>query len=338
MTFLFWILFICLCFFFFFRDTFLSELAISFLPYFFFFCWTLWICLFLVWIFKKAGKKYFFVIEWILFILFSILCGKELYQFYRWEEFDIQWEIDEETNHQGQEILSWTKIFYANILYTNLDYENIQHTIESENPDIVILVEFSDNHKEHMEQFFKTRYPYMSRNSWSETLAWDIIFSKYPLENIQIWNQTTPRSRTYSLLKMNLPQYSEWILFLVIHTAAPVSPKNFTMRNNQLEKIINDWSEISAIPLEKLIIGDFNLSPRSHYYQTFIDSLNQYWKDLIFNRTRNQKIIYTWSLFWQKIFRSHIDQLFTTRNLPIHDFDIKDFIGSDHRYFTFTIH
>lgn len=56
-------------------------------------------------------------------------------------------------------------------MYTNLDYENIQHTIESENPDIVILVEFSDNHKEHMEHFFKTRYPYMSRNSWSETLA-----------------------------------------------------------------------------------------------------------------------------------------------------------------------
>jgi hypothetical protein len=60
----------------------------------------------------------------------------------------------------------------------------LQQKIEQENPDIVILVEFSDNHENEMKQFFKENYPYMNRNSRSITLAGDVVFSKIPLENI----------------------------------------------------------------------------------------------------------------------------------------------------------
>ena len=53
-----------------------------------------------------------------------------------------------------------------------------------ENPDIVILVEFSDKHEDEMKQFFKDNYPYMNRNSWSTMLAGDVVFSRIPLKNI----------------------------------------------------------------------------------------------------------------------------------------------------------
>jgi hypothetical protein len=40
-----------------------------------------------------------------------------------------------------------------------------------ENPDIVIMVEFSDEHEDEMKEFFKDNYPYMNRNSRSTMLA-----------------------------------------------------------------------------------------------------------------------------------------------------------------------
>ena len=63
------------------------------------------------------------------------------------------------------------KVFYANILYKNTDYESLKQKIIEENPDIVIMVEFSDEHEDEMKSFFKENYPYMNRNSWSDMLA-----------------------------------------------------------------------------------------------------------------------------------------------------------------------
>jgi hypothetical protein len=60
----------------------------------------------------------------------------------------------------------------------------LQQKIEKENPDIVVLVEFSDNHENEMKEFFRENYPYMNRNSRSTMLAGDVVFSKIPLKNI----------------------------------------------------------------------------------------------------------------------------------------------------------
>jgi len=68
-------------------------------------------------------------------------------------------------------------------LFKNTDYKSLQEKIIEENPDIVIMVEFSDDHEDEMKDFFKENYPYMNRNSRSTMLAGDVVFSKLPIEN-----------------------------------------------------------------------------------------------------------------------------------------------------------
>ena len=73
---------------------------------------------------------------------------------------------------------------FSNIYKENFNYDAIKQTISNEDPDVVMFVEFSDEHEDEMKEFFKENYPYMNRNSWSTMLAGDVVFSKIPLENI----------------------------------------------------------------------------------------------------------------------------------------------------------
>ena len=301
------------------RDNFVSELIFSFLPYFFVFACCMVVLGILLLLRKKTQNpilKFILVQEIIVFGILWALTGKEIHAFYgTWEDTGEVW--------------TWVKVFYANILYTNTGFDILEQTITKEQPDVVVLVEFSDLHKENMEDFFRTNYPYMSRNSWSETLAWDIIFSKYPLENIGV--PVTKGTWTYSHLTLS-PLHNEKIDLYVVHTAAPVSLEKFVMRNRQLDKLANDLQqERKNNKSESLMIGDFNLSPWSFYYQQFIEKL---WDDFQ-NQTNKNGIDYTRSFLGQKIMRSHIDQLFTTKGIKIHQFYIEDLLWSDHRYFSF---
>lgn len=77
-------------------------------------------------------------------------------------------------------------MYYANILYTNDHYDALKEAVEDANPDIVMLVEFSDEHAEALKEYFKRSFPYVSRNSWSTKLAGDIVFSKYPILDFMV--------------------------------------------------------------------------------------------------------------------------------------------------------
>lgn len=222
----------------------------------------------------------------------------------------------------------WVKIFYANILYTNFDFKSLQQRIETENPDIVILVEFSDAHEEEMKDFFYENYPYMNRNSRSITLAGDVVFSKFPLKNVENTSLSDEWAWNYSYMTFQGGDTVGDVDLYVIHTAAPVSIENFEMRNHQLRLLKSDFQKRhSANPV--MMIGDFNLSPWSYYYSEFTNSRN------LKNALGFQNPNYTWSLFWKKIFCSHIDQLFISDWISVSNINISDLSWSDHRAFLF---
>ncbi|MBQ7073516.1 endonuclease/exonuclease/phosphatase family protein [bacterium] len=226
------------------------------------------------------------------------------------------------------------KVFYANILYTNTNYEGLKNTIKEENPDLVVLVEFSNEHEIAMKDFFKEDYPYVNRNSRSEKLAGDVIFSKYPLIESKREKEREKGTWDYSTVKVKIPEKRDLLNLYVVHTAAPVSPSTYEMRNLQLEKLATEFAEKKHEEQEKnMIIGDFNLSPRSAQYQTLMNTF----EDLVENAFKGGDITYTWSWNGSKLFMTHIDHLFTSSNILIHDLQVKDLIGSDHRYFSFGV-
>ena len=325
MLLLLWISILLIRLLFFYRENFIAELAISFLPYIIWFCLLLLIIeIYLIIREAKRKKKYKTskILITILYIILTVwiwaLYWSEYFWFYNHTDDSIRLMND-----------TWIKVFYSNIYYKNTDYKSLQEKIEQENPDIVILVEFSDEHEDAMKEFFKENYPYMNRNSRSTTLAWDVVFSRIPLKNITETHLVDAWSRNYSYMKLQTDEYEDSVDLYVIHTSAPVSEKNFEMRNAQIWKLLSDYLEHHEEWTPTLIIWDFNITPRSYFYKQFTKHLN------LQNALSYQSPNYTRSLHEQWIFLSHIDQLFISPEIKISEINIEDLTWSDHRSFTF---
>ncbi len=326
MLFLLRILILAISILYFFRESFIAELAISFVPYIAWFCiLALIVEIYLIIHESKRRRKnksfriFLTILVTILTIWIWTLYSSEFFWFYNQNGESIRLKNSED----------WIKVFYANILYKNTDYQSLKEKIIEENPDIVIMVEFSDDHEDEMKEFFKENYPYMNRNSRSEVLAWDVVFSKIPLENITKTHEVELWSWNYSYMKILCDECGDWVDLYVIHTAAPVSLKNFEMRNNQIGKLLSDFLKYHEDWTPTMIIWDFNLSPWSHYYTQLTKHRN------MLNALSFQSPSYTRSLFQQWIFRSHIDQLFISSEVKISEIRIEDLEWSDHRSFTF---
>lgn len=326
MTILLWITICCIIRLYFFRESFISELAISFLPYIIWFCILATIIeIYLIIHESKRRRKH----KWIKIFLTTLvtiltiwiwtLYSSEFFWFYNQNDESIRLKENKK----------WIKVFYANIYYKNVDYKSLQEKIIEENPDIVVLVEFSDEHEDEMKDFFKENYPYINRNSRSTMLAWDAVFSKIPLEIITETHKVEPWARNYSYMKILNDENEDWIDLYVIHTSAPVSQKNFEMRNEQIGKLLSDFLKYHKSWTPTMIIWDFNLSPWSYYYKQFTKHIN------MLNALSFQSPNYTRSLYQQWVFRSHIDQLFISPEIKISPITIENLSWSDHRSFTF---
>lgn len=326
MTFTLWIVICSIIWLYFFRESFISELAISFVPYIIWFCILATIIeIYLIIHESKRRRKH----KWIKIFLTTLvtiltiwiwtLYSSEFFWFYNQNDESIRLKENEK----------WIKVFYANIYYKNVDYKSLQEKIIKENPDIVVLVEFSDDHEDEMKDFFKKNYPYVNRNSRSTMLAWDAVFSKIPLEIITETHKVEAWTRNYSYMKILRDRNKDWVDLYVIHTSAPVSNKNFEMRNEQIGKLLSDFLKHHKNWTPTMIIWDFNLSPWSYYYKQFTKHIK------MLNALSYQSPNYTRSLFQQWIFRSHIDQLFISPEIKISTVKIENLSWSDHRSFTF---
>jgi endonuclease/exonuclease/phosphatase (EEP) superfamily protein YafD len=130
-------------------------------------------------------------------------------------------------------------------------------------------------------------------------------------------------------MKILCDECEDWVDLYVIHTSAPVSYKNFEMRNIQIGKLLSDFLKQYINWTPTMIIWDFNLSPWSHYYKQFTKHIN------MLNALSFQSPNYTRSLLQQWIFRSHIDQLFISPEIRLSEVNIENLTWSDHRSFTF---
>ena len=313
----------------FFRESFIAELAISFIPYIIWFCILALISEIYLIIHEskrrrkhKSIKIFFTILVTILTIWIGTLYSSEFFWFYNQNDESIRLTENEER----------IKVFYGNIYYKNIDYNSLQEKIEEENPDIVILVEFSDAHEDEMKEFFRENYPYMNRNSWSTTLAGDVVFSKIPLDNATTTWLLWRWNRKYSYMEIDCNDVlncEDKIDLYVVHTAAPVSVENFEMRNNQIQQLWSDFLPKNKNQIPTIVIWDFNLSPWSYYYKQLTKNRN------LLNALSFQAPSYTRSLHQQGIFRSHIDQLFISPEIKISEVKIEDLSWSDHRSFTF---
>lgn len=313
-----------LLFVYFFQQYYISELAISFLPYIIVF--SLLVCLYQIIGFSKLfrsrlSNKWIIIrfISFTLYFVLLVLYSKPYLNFYTW-------------TYEQITVYTWSNltILYANIYKDNKNYTWLRDVIEKNNPDLLMFAEFTDDHYQHLQDFFKKNYPYVNRTSWSEDFIWSMVFSKKPIENLIVHYPQWMRRYWYFSMKLN----GDDVYFYLVHTSSPITYEYFQMRDTQLNQLSDDfllqsknrwsWSKI-------VVVGDFNLSPRSFYYKKFASDLIN-----MEDYTKNVPLLFTWKFRYLPFLQSHIDHLWINYWTIVDNFQTINIPWSDHKGFLFT--
>lgn len=246
------------------------------------------------------------VVSLILTVIYLAIAGRAGYRFWQVYERLPRLPITSQTReHVRTHDFSF---LYANIFYKNEHIDQLQNTIKTYNPDVILLVEYSKIHHQLLTSVLQKQYPYISRYTTPNGYDGDTIFSKYPFEKIP--HSVYPGS--FSHIRLHHPK--DKVDIALIHTSAPVSPSFFQMRTQQLTLLQELMSKhINKHNYPQMLMGDFNITPRSPYYGP---QLSNPFKNIgLTNLTTNHKITqYVGSLPYTRCFQeqfpcAHIDHI-----------------------------
>ena len=332
----------------FYRESYILELIISFLPY----IWGILLIFVIYWlvlVWKKIFTKrviiplnvkyspFFLILFCVLFFLYST----ELSVFYN-------------QNYVNEGLWKPMKIMYSNIYKDNNNFSGIIDTIKTEDPDVVMFVEFSDEHEKWLREFVSENYPYYDKTNWTVIYGGSVVMSKYPITNF-IKDFVQEDSWKYGYFKVekdDIPYY-----FYLIHTSSPVTDFDYQKRNQQFISIKKDFYTQHEEHREKdakiVMLWDFNVSPWSVFYKRFEQSF-----PLFENITRSQPIFFSWNcaemlkihkdfeylpewfrnyVWYFPILWSHIDHVFVSNSVKVADFRKIHIDWSDHDWVVFSI-
>ncbi|MCX6824636.1 MAG: endonuclease/exonuclease/phosphatase family protein [candidate division SR1 bacterium] len=223
------------------------------------------------------------------------------------------------------------KILFANIHKNNIQYDEIKKTISNADPDIIMFVEFADHHYSHLKEFLQKQYPYINNVSRSKKFIGNVVFSKYPLSNkANDFPQGMRRYGYFSIFYQN-----QEIYFYLVHTSSPNSYNHYIMRNDQIVTLVKDFKNHENIQKHDniVVIGDFNITPWSSYYET----LSSAFSGELLNVDKRIPFLFTRRLNILPLFFAHIDHLWASFGLNVPQFNALTMPGSDHKAFLFTL-
>ncbi|MBD3362667.1 hypothetical protein GF362_03025 [Candidatus Dojkabacteria bacterium] len=284
--------------------SFLPEITIIYILYIFVFV------LIYFWKFKIKIIKLLLILNLLIFLTFPF----KIIQFY----------LPFHNNNENLNQKNVTKILSINLWWENKNYNDVKNFLTNQDADILILIEFTDIQYERLKDYLDLNYPYSNINNYLDggAFAGNIIFSKHKILTSEE-NIINGYYSGFSDILVNINN-KNFKLYL-IHTTAPINKDYFHKRNEQLKIIAN---EIRNEETENIIImGDFNLSPWSYYYQKFCKEIGVQFNNI----SRISGFGYTWNHREKEYLRTHIDHFFVSKNIETSNFEIMDFPGSDHR-------
>lgn len=172
------------------------------------------------------------------------------------------------------------RVMSHNIWAQNQDYDAIQQSILQENPDILFLTEITKSTMRDLQN--RLEYPYSQRSNRGS----NAFFSRYPiLSATPEYPNVTDHGLTFSLVaQIQTPQ--EMLTVVGIHPPIPLTQSSFAVRNQQFERLA---PFIRQVPNRVIVLGDFNTSPWSPYFDQFLQGAE------LSSVTQGQGIWATWS-------------------------------------------
>ncbi len=217
------------------------------------------------------------------------------------------------------------KIFQSNLLYKNANVDRFLSVLETEKPDIVILLEFTKNWRKPVlnNPWIKQEYPHVLTNDQTlEHLSQLGILSRYPLTEIELQNLQHGADNWIMKARAQINERQS----LEITTVHPYHPTNW-WQTKQQTIFFNYLATTEAINKNpyRIMAGDFNAP---HWFKRFIHMKQS--AQLKEFSPSGKSFLNTWPNSVPSFLRLPIDHFLFSQHIGIVNQKLGPDIGSDH--------
>lgn len=216
--------------------------------------------------------------------------------------------------NKKEDLKKYLKISSINLLSTNGNEQAVLDLIQSQDPDILILLELNERWEKDLATAIET-YPY-------QKIIPRTSFGMAMLSKVEVQNTTE-----LNLSPAGIPSLLATILFdhqqiqiMAIHPVPPVGQQAFEYRNAQFASII---AMKQVLHENLIIIGDFNSTPYSPYFKQLTNELN------LLDSRKGFGVLATWPT-WFPPLKIPIDHCLVSPSIFIKNRAVGEPIGSDH--------
>lgn len=169
----------------------------------------------------------------------------------------VRWYFDDSLDGEGVHL----KVLHANVLSTNTKYAPLLELIETEQPDVIFLQEFSP-HWQEATRALQVEYPF----SYAEPREGNFgiaMFSRLPLDTVRHID-SPPLS--YPTIVATAAIGGEELTLISTHPTIPLGRANYDARNEQLESVAGLVQQAQGAVI---LVGDLNASLWDRRYLQF---------------------------------------------------------------------
>ncbi|MBW4693116.1 MAG: endonuclease/exonuclease/phosphatase family protein [Lyngbya sp. HA4199-MV5] len=209
------------------------------------------------------------------------------------------------------------RVLHANVLVRNRNHESVLALVKETNPEIAIFQEVNTRWLEALEPL-RTTLPYQYAEPDAAGFG-NVIFSALPLQqpSVQFLGQSE-----YASLVVQISKGGKTVSLLTAHPPPPIREELFQWRNQWLAAIA-PFARSQTHPL--IVIGDFNISMWSPYYQQAVQAAG------LQNSRAGFGILPSWSpRRWLPWLAIPIDHCLVSSDIVVQRTQTGRNIGSDH--------
>jgi len=208
-------------------------------------------------------------------------------------------------------------VLLANVLSSNKHYEKVEKLVRSVDPDIIVVVEATEDWMRALAQF-EEKYPHVVSRPREDNFG-IAVFSRFPFEKSEIlqigdWHLPSAMAR----LRIDDREFT----LVATHPAPPVGGARFGHRNRQLEAVAE---YVRSVKGPVILLGDLNTTPWSPHFKKLLR------RGGLLDSRRRHGIQATWpAQTLLPLFRIPLDHILHSPGIAILHREVGPDIGSDH--------
>lgn len=206
------------------------------------------------------------------------------------------------------------RILQLNVFTKNQQYSQAIALIKKENPDVAVFLEVSEKWAEKL-KVLRQSYPYVFHNQDNRRFG-KSIYSKIPLDTPKTKFTVRERKTLVTQLKIS----GQTVSLIVTHPTIPIKRSTFKVRNQELAVLADYISKLESLII---VVGDFNTSMWSPYYQQFVNNTR------LKNGRRGFGVQPSWPTDFPLLYIP-IDHCLVSPEIQVLNSRVGENVGSDH--------